>query len=93
MSESITLQAVTPTVYFTREGNNLRQLIYIELENRGVEAEAAIEMQTEFIRESHILPAVSPGRKRYELLISEIDWKDLNRFKLALTFEGGHTLP
>ena len=72
MAESMRIASVEPTVFFVRDGDALRQLVRLTVENDGRQREASLQVRAEGLDESLALGAVSPGKAFCEVSLPDI---------------------
>ena len=72
MAQSMRIASVEPTVFFARDGDELRQLVRLMVENEGGQREASLQVRAEGLDESLLLGAVTSGRALCEAFLPDI---------------------
>lgn len=70
--QPMTITSIEPTVFFTRQGNGLRQLVRVNLENTGEARESSLRVHTDGVDESLSLGLVAPGKTECEVFVPDI---------------------
>lgn len=68
----MTIASIEPTVFFAREGNGLRQLVRVSVENGGEARECFVRVQTGGVDESLSLGVVATGKTECEVFVPDI---------------------
>jgi len=66
------MTSLEPTVFFVRDGDALRQLVRIGVDNDGTEREACLEVRAGGVREVLPLGAIAPGEGVYEVYLPDV---------------------
>ena len=64
--------SVEPTVFFVRDGDILRQLVQVTLDNKGGDREARLEVRADGLEEALPLGVVASGTAAYEAYLPDI---------------------
>ena len=72
MASSVRIVSVEPSVFFVREGETLRQVVRLALENEGDEREFYLGVRAEGLEELRPLGSVGAGR-----VVSEVSFPDI----------------
>ena len=66
------MTSIEPTVFFVRDGDALRQLVRIGVDNAGTQREACLEVRAGGVREVLPLGAIAPGEGVYEVYLPDV---------------------
>ena len=86
MTEQMRIVSVEPTLFFVRDGDALRQLVRLSLDNSGGEKNAWLILQAEGLEERVSLGTNANGRTEHEIFVRDI--RQPTQVLMALWAEG-----
>jgi len=95
MTTTIRIESIEPTVFFVREGDNLRQRVLLTLHNQGEAVGASLELRAEGVAETIPLGIVPGGQTQRDIYLPDIRQPQPVTFRLLASdvLQEERTLP